>query len=100
MSLLTQAIKLESPETIPVSVNILPAGWLKYGADLQKLVDQYPQFFHGMKKDLSRIIEDMPRTYHKGTHVDEWGCVWENEIDGIRIFHKVMFFFEIKYYIW
>ena len=79
MSLLTQAIKLEYPETIPVSVGMLPAAWVKYGSELQRLVDQYPQFFNGMKKDLSRVVEDMPATYRAGKHVDEWGCVWEND---------------------
>ena len=82
MSLLTQAIKLEYPETIPVSVGMLPAAWVKYGSELQRLVDQYPQFFGGMKKDLSRVVEDMPATYRAGKHVDEWGCVWENDIEG------------------
>ena len=73
---------MEHPETIPVSVSILPSAWLKYGSELQRLTDEYPQFFGGKKVELSRIRETMPITYRKGTHVDEWGCVWENEIDG------------------
>ena len=44
MSNLIQAVRMEHPETIPVSVNILPAAWLKYGKELQRLTDQYPQF--------------------------------------------------------
>ncbi|MBE6710199.1 MAG: hypothetical protein E7579_03665 [Ruminococcaceae bacterium] len=82
MSSLIQAIRMEHPETIPVGVNILPAAWLKYGKDLQKLTDQYPQFFGGRQVDLERVIDNMAPTYRKGTHIDEWGCVWENEIDG------------------
>ena len=45
MSNLIEAVKMQHPETIPVSVNILPAAWLKYGSELQRLTDQYPQFF-------------------------------------------------------
>ncbi len=82
MSDLIQAIRMESPETIPVQVSILPAAWLRYGAELQRLCDAYPQFFGGMKKDLSRVEADMPPSYRAGTWTDEWGCVWHNEHAG------------------
>ena len=77
---LTQAIRMESPDTLPVSINILPAAWIRYGKELQRLTDQYPQFFGGRQVDLDNI--PIPETYRKGTHVDEWGCIWQNEIDG------------------
>ena len=88
MANLIQAIRMQSPDTIPVSVSILPAAWLKYGEELQRLTDQYPQFFGGRKVDLSRVRDNMRDTYHKGSHVDEWGCVWENEIDGAEAIVK------------
>jgi len=82
MSSLIQAARMEHPDTLPVSVGILPSAWLKYGSELQRLTDQYPQFFGGRQVDLDHLLENMPKTYRKGKHVDEWGCVWENEIDG------------------
>ena len=82
MANLVEAIRMQSPESIPVGISILPSGWLRYGKDLQKLIDQYPQFFGGLQVDLDRITENMRPTYHKGKHVDEWGCVWENEVYG------------------
>lgn len=82
MSSLIQAARMEHPDTLPVSVGILPSAWLKYGKELQYLTDQYPQFFGGRQVDLEHLLENMPETYRKGKHVDEWGCVWENEIDG------------------
>ena len=88
MSDLLQATRMESPETIPVGVSILPSAWLKYGSELQRLTDGYPQFFGGRQVDLARIKDNMQATYHKGTHVDEWGCVWENEIDGAEAIVK------------
>ena len=88
MSNLIQAIRMQSPETIPVGINLLPAAWLKYGSELQRLIDQYPQFFGGRQVDLEHILDGMVSTYHKGTHVDEWGCVWENEIDGAEAIVK------------
>ncbi len=82
MSLLAQAIRFENPETIPIGVGILPAAWLHYGNELKKLTDFYPQFFAGKQMDLDHILENIPRTYHKGTFTDEWGCVWSNLVDG------------------
>ena len=82
MSLLAQAVRMEYPETIPVSVGMLPAAWMKYGSELQKLVDQYPQFFHGLKVDLSKIEENLPPSYRKGVYFDEWNCEWHNEHAG------------------
>ena len=104
MSDLIQAIRMEHPDTIPVSLFILPAAWLKYGEDLQRLVDQYPQFFGGMKKDLSRILDEMPASYRKGIYVDEWNCEWHNEHAGneaIVVGHPVKSeeeVFDLKYY--
>lgn len=82
MSDFIRAIKLEYPETIPVGVSILPAAWIKYGEELQKLVDRYPQFFGGRKVDLEHIKDSLHPKYKAGNYVDEWGCVWSNPIDG------------------
>ena len=82
MSLLTQAMRFESPDTLPVSIGILPAAWLHYGEELQRLIDCYPQFFHGQKTDLEHIKDNMPSSYHAGTYTDEWGCVWTNLKEG------------------
>ncbi|MBQ6646733.1 MAG: hypothetical protein IJM56_08650 [Clostridia bacterium] len=82
MSSLVQAIRMESPETIPVAVGMLPAAWMKYGSELQKLVDQYPQFFNGLKMDLSKVEENLPASYRKGVYFDEWNCEWHNEHAG------------------
>ena len=41
MSTILQAARMEYPETIPVRIGILPATWIKYGAELQRLTEQY-----------------------------------------------------------
>ena len=83
-NLLKQAMLYESPETLPVSANLLPAAWIKYGAELQRLVDQYPQFFGGRKVDLDNIDKITPASYHVGSFSDEWGCVWTNVEEGME----------------
>ena len=79
---LLQAIRLQHPETIPVSISILPATWIRYGSELQRLTDAYPQFFHGTQVDVRHIMDHLAPSYHKGTWIDEWNCVWTNPIDG------------------
>ncbi len=83
MSDLIKAIRLEYPSAIPVSISFLPAAWLKYGKELQKLIDQYPQFFNGMQIDLSTYEQKMDPKFQLGETVDEWGCVWSNCAEGM-----------------
>ena len=82
MSTLAQAIRMEYPDTIPVSVGCLPAAWMKYGKELQRLTDQYPQFFFHRQVDLDKIEESLPASYRKGVYFDEWNCEWHNEHAG------------------
>ena len=82
MSALAQAIRMESPDVLPVSAGILPAAWIRYGSELQRLVDQYPQFFGGMKMDLQHIEDHLAPSYRKGIYIDEWNCEWHNEHAG------------------
>ena len=82
MSKLAEAFRMESPESIPVNVSILPAAWIKYKDELQKLTDQYPRFFGGRKTDYEHIADTLKASYRKGVWVDEWGCEWFNEHTG------------------
>ena len=82
MSTLAQAIRMEHPDTIPVSVGALPAAWIRYGNEMQRLCDQYPQFFHGIKMDLEHIGDTLPPSYREGVYIDEWNCVWHNRHAG------------------
>lgn len=82
MSDLIQAVRMQYPDTVPVSVSVLPAAWFRYGADLQKLVDAYPQFFGGLRENPDTLYDRMPASYRKGSFTDEWGCVWSNLVDG------------------
>ena len=82
MATLIQAIRMEHPESIPVSVSILPAAWIKYGAELQRLTDQYPQFFGGRQVDWEHAGEHLVPSYRQGIYIDEWNCEWHNEHAG------------------
>lgn len=81
-TLLEKAITYDFPQTLPISVGMLPAAWIKYGAVLQGVIDEYPQFFGDKHVDLSEI--SMPPSYRSGSFKDEWGCVWENIEEGME----------------
>ena len=81
-SLLAKTMTYDYPETLPISVGMLPAAWMKYGAELQRVIDEYPQFFGGVEVDLNEI--GMPPSYRSGSFTDEWGCVWENIEEGME----------------
>lgn len=81
-AVLEQAIRYQYPETIPVNVSFLPAAWIKYGNELQRLADEYPQFLSGFRYDPKTF--SYAETYHEGQHIDEWGCVWSNIADGME----------------
>lgn len=83
MDELLQAMTYSYPKRIPVSFSILPAAWLHYGKELKRLTDEFPDIVTNTP-DLAHIEDSLPATYHKGTFVDEWGCVWENLTEGME----------------
>lgn len=85
MSDLIKAIRMESPSAIPTSVGFLPAMWIHHGAETQRLVREFPQFFpENYSVDYSDPMAIANGTYKAGTHVDEWGCVWSNLHEGME----------------
>jgi hypothetical protein len=76
-----KAIERQHPDRIPVSASILPAAWMKHREALDAIVRRHPLVFGPQDKprDYDAVWSD---TYHKGEHVDAWGCVWSNVKDG------------------
>jgi len=74
-------MRLEGPELIPVSVGILPTAWMKYRRELDELVRRFPEVCAGHLQD-DRDYEAAPTTYMAGSHVDAWGCTWQNVHTG------------------
>ncbi len=80
---LYRAAKFDSPETIPINIGLQPITFLKYGEDLLRLMNQYPQFF-APHRNIKHHRVKMPPKYHEGIHVDEWGCEWKNIEEGLN----------------
>jgi uroporphyrinogen decarboxylase len=80
-----RTLEFGCPEWIPIKFELMPAMWLRYGAQLQQLVERHPLVF----------APDDPGGYsfnfHEGdpfytaneTFTDEWGCGWRNTQAGL-----------------
>ena len=81
--LMVKAMTWKYPETIPVSVGILPAMWKKYPEETRAMVSRYTQFFGdlGERYDYETSLSERFRV---GKHIDEWGCVWSNIEEGMN----------------
>jgi hypothetical protein len=81
--LLVKAMTWSSPETIPVSIGMLPAVWKKYPGEIKDITARYPQFF-GDISERYNYNDFTPASYHEGEFADEWGCVWSNIQEGME----------------
>jgi len=81
---LIKAMNYDYPDEIPIAVNILPAAWIHYGDEMRRFAADYPEFITAVPKDDAEARSWLPDTYRYGTTVDEWGCVWSNNYEGME----------------
>lgn len=77
-----RTIEFRNPEYIICNVSLMPATWSKYREDLEDLVMRHPIIFGEYRKG-SKNFDDFRGLYEKGTHTDNWGCVWKNITEGL-----------------
>ncbi|MQY59643.1 MAG: hypothetical protein GH144_08610 [Clostridia bacterium] len=77
-----RAIEFRNPQWIPITVYILPAAWMKYREDLEKIILRHPKIFRHYKKG-NKDFDECPLGYRKGYYRDNWGCLWYNLEEGI-----------------
>ena len=75
-----KAMTFSYPEYIPVSIGVLPAGWLKHGDALKDIAGKYPGIISIPEESNYRDL--VQGGYAEGERVDEWGCVWTNIFEG------------------
>ncbi|MBM3213742.1 hypothetical protein FJZ36_02350 [Candidatus Poribacteria bacterium] len=82
-----KAMNYEYPEHIPIGVGLLPATWMRHRDKLDALVARHPIIF-GQQEVGKRNFDAVGGTYAEGSHIDRWGCVWENIEDGMEAYVK------------
>lgn len=77
-----KVINFDYPEWIPVVISIMPATWLKYGSELEKIVLSYNELFPDYNEGDYKKIH-LSRKLKKGKWKDAWGVTWENIEEGL-----------------
>lgn len=78
--LVYRTLKFATPERVPRDVWVLPAARLKYGAELEELLNSVEwDFYYNGAED----SDQLHRAYEPGEYTDPWGSVWRNTIPGI-----------------
>ncbi len=86
VDLLIKAINYHYPEEIPVSISFLPAAMRENGERIKKIMKNYPAFFDNRMLEYKYDVENLSSSYRYGKYTDAWGCVWENEQEGMEAY--------------
>lgn len=77
-----RAVEFRYPQWIPCIVSIMPATWIKYEGEVEKIVLEHSKLFpHYKRGDFKKM--KLSRAYQKGRWKDVWGIVWENIEEGL-----------------
>ncbi len=80
-----RAIRFEHPDYIPMNFGIAGACWHYYDHDaLYELIESHPLLFPGYTRPKTAKKENRDGMYISHTFTDDFGCVWQEAIDGIR----------------
>jgi len=76
-----RTLNFEAPDRVPVDLWILPACRMRYGEELEKLLESHP-------RDIQSVVGPCetgadPEVYQRGTFTDFWGCTWTNINPGV-----------------
>jgi len=78
-----RTLEFRNPEWIPCTIGFSPLTWHTYREKLEQIVLKHPRIFKDYKKG-SINFDDFPPGYRKGKFKDNWGCVWENHLEGLE----------------
>ncbi len=87
MKHLLDSVNRNTPDELPVTVEILPAAWIKHREKLHDVLKPYEDVVGAVSPGAAIIV---PPRYVEGEYTDEWGCVWKNiqrGHDGICVHH-------------
>lgn len=77
-----RTIEFKHPEWIPITFELFPAVWKKYGKRLEEVILRHPLIFSDYKKGQRDYDENNPLFKENTYYKDDWGCVWHNVQDG------------------
>ena len=81
-----RAFTFQHPRWIPCAIGCLPATWLKYGRELEKIHLEHSRLHPAFKEgdgDPATVRRNLHSMFRVGTTKDNWGCLHETLIEGI-----------------
>jgi len=81
--LVNKSIEFDSPSRIPRHVWLLPWAEKKYPDIVARLKRDYSDDIISAPAEYKVPVPETGDKYSKGSYIDEWGCVFSNEQDGI-----------------
>lgn len=81
--LVNKTLEFERPSRIPRQVWLLPWAEKKYPDFIEKLQRDYPDDIVSAPAVYKKPTPITGDKYRKGIYIDEWGCIFSNEQDGI-----------------
>ncbi len=80
-----RTIRFEHPDYIPMNFSISGACWHYYDHEaLYELIESHPLLFPGYKHSKKEKPAKADNLYTSKTITDDFGCVWQEAIDGMR----------------
>jgi len=83
-----QAVEFRYPQWIPCVISIMPATWIEYKEEVEKIVLEYPNLFPDYEKGDFKKMK-LSRAYQKDRWKDVWGIVWENIGAICQVFEEI-----------
>ncbi len=79
-----RAVEFNRPEWIPITFELFPSVWKKYGKRLEDVLLRHPLIFGEYEKGQRSFFNEKDPLFKENTYYrDDWGCVWHNVQDGI-----------------
>ena len=80
-----RAVEMRGPEWIPCNVSVSPPLWYKYREKMEDLIVRHPKIFGEHQKG-TIVFDDIDFGIRRAGNVvtDEWGCVWQFLVDGLK----------------
>jgi len=78
-----RAISFKYPEWIPITFELFPALWKKYGKRLEEVILRHPLVFSDYQNIQRGFFDENDPLFKENTYyTDDWDCVWYNVKDG------------------
>ena len=78
-----KAMTWDSPAEIPMMIGILPAMWMQLGDEMIRFAREYADLIRYIPASAEECRQHLAPRYRAGQWTDEWGCVWQNDHEGM-----------------